>query len=56
MREKFLGEVEIVNAPRDHVRRDMNLDVVAAFNGLPCGVGNLDWCSSGFYSHDGVVL
>ncbi len=38
VRKKFLGEIEIVNAPRDYIRRDVDLNVVAAFDCLPGGV------------------
>ncbi len=33
--QKLGGEIEIVNAPRDDVRRDVYLEIVASLDGVP---------------------
>src|SRR6516164_241709 len=54
--QKFLGQIQIVDAACDHVRSDVNLQVVACFNGLPSGIGYAHWCNSGFSGHGTVAL
>ena len=38
--QKFLCQVQIVDAPLDHVGRDVHLQVIRALQALPCRVGN----------------
>ena len=42
VRQELFGAIDIVDAPRNHVGADVDLQVVRAFQGLPRTVGYVD--------------
>src|SRR6185437_13726635 len=48
-------KIQIIDAAGNYIGRDVNLQIVAAFDRLPRGVRHSNWCGNCFHGHNGVL-